>query len=236
MRIQSPLSRRLARALTRTTALVVLAATVVACGGGDDDPSPAAALVGPAGATVDGPNGARLVVPANALAQPTSISIAMSDAGAPALPSGHVVLGSTFALTPHGTAFAQPATVSVPFDPALLPAGETPVLMKTNATQTGWDPVVGTTVSGSTLQAPIGSFSWVVVALPPVLPTIRTQPLPQAVVAPAAATFAVFATGPTSSGILFFQWRQSAAGWRVTMCALRGRPIWSTTTTDGDSC
>jgi len=199
----------LCRGLARAAAGIALAATVAACGGGDDAASPpagATATIGAAGGALDGPNGARLVVPANALAQPASISIADSAVGAPVLPTGQVTLGATYTLTPHGTTFAQPATLTVPFDPSRVPAGETPVLMKTNAAQTGWDVVPGATMSGSTLQAPIVSFSFVVVALPLVLPTIRTQPLPQSVVAPAPATFAVLATGPTSSGILSFQW------------------------------
>ena len=214
MRTESTLYRSLAcgRVLAQAAFAVVLAATIAACGGSNDEavpPGAATAMIGPAGATLDGPNGARLVVPANALAQPTSISIANSAAGAPALPAGQVVLGSTFALTPHGTTFAQAATLTVPFDPSRVPAGETPVLMKTNAAQSGWDVVPGATVSGSAMQAPIGSFSFVVIVLPLVPPTIRTQPLPQSVVAPAPATFAAFATGPTSSGILSFQWRRN---------------------------
>jgi hypothetical protein len=151
----------------------------------------------------------KFVVPAGALAQPTSITIAQDKAGAPALAARQHVARRDVRLTPHGTAFAMPATLTIPFDPSLVPAGSTPTLLKTNAAQDGWDVVVGATVSGSTMQAPISSFSWTIIVIAPVLPTIAVQPADQSVVEPNAATFSVGATGPTLSGLLTFQWRRN---------------------------
>ena len=204
--------RFLTRSL-RAAAAVLIAAGLAACGGSDDAGTPpaASASIGAAGGTLAGRNGAQLVVPAGALAQATAITIVQDGAGAPALPPGTTTLGAMFALTPHGTSFAAPATISVPFDASLAPPGTAPTLLKTNAAQNGWDVVAGATVSGSVMQAQISSFSWVVIVVPPVLPTIAVQPADQSVVEPNAATFSVGATGPTLSGLLSFQWRRNGA-------------------------
>ena len=65
-----------------------------------------------------------------------------------------------FAFTPHGTSFAVPVTVTIPFDPALVPAGATPILLKTNAAQTAFEPVPGATISGSSMVAQVSGFSF----------------------------------------------------------------------------
>ena len=208
----------LTRSLRAAAALLIagwFAAGLAACGGSDDagaNPNAgASASIGAAGGTLTGPNGAQLVVPAGALAQTTTVTIAQESAGAPALPPGSTTLGAMFALTPHGTSFAVPASISLPFDASLAPPGNVPTLLKTNAAQNGWDVVAGATVSGNTLQAQITGFSWLIIVVPPVLPTIAVQPADQSVVAPAAATFAVGATGPILSGLLSFQWRRNGA-------------------------
>ena len=137
---------------------------LTACGDSDDDPPlPQDTVVGAAGDTVTGPNGAMLVIPPGALASDTSFNIPQSDAGAPALPGTLSVYGQTCAITPHGTSFAVPATVTVPFDSALVPAGGVPLLYKTNALNQ-WEPVA--TVDGSTMVAQISGLSWSVVGAP----------------------------------------------------------------------
>ena len=208
------------RTLHAAAALFVafaFAFALAACGGDDEAgnaPPPGAAVsasIGAAGGTLAGPNGSQLVVPPGALAQTTTVSIAQDSTGAPPLPAGTTAVGAMFTLTPHGTAFAAPANLSLPFDASLAPAGNMPVLMKTNAAQTGWDIVANGTVSGSAVQASISGFSWAIIVVPPVLPTLAVQPADQAVVEPAAATFTVGATGPTLSGVLSFQWRRNGA-------------------------
>jgi uncharacterized delta-60 repeat protein len=64
-----------------------------------------------------------------------------------------------FAFTPHGTTFAVPVTVTMPFDPALVPAGRTPALFKTNA-QNQWVQVAGANFGASTVTGQITSFSF----------------------------------------------------------------------------
>ncbi|MEO5881965.1 MAG: Calx-beta domain-containing protein, partial [Caldimonas sp.] len=163
---------------TRVAALLfplAAALALAACGGGGDDAPTASATVGASGATVSGPAGAAVAIPAGALAGPTTIAIAQAAAGAPPIPAGVSTVGPIFALTPHGTAFAVPVTVTIPFDPASLPAGATPTLYKTGAGQASWEAVPGASVSGAAMTAQVTGFSFFVVVqgLPPVT---RNQP------------------------------------------------------------
>jgi len=203
----------LQRRLVRVGWAALLGAALAACGGSPDDPSSGNVTlsIGAAGGTLDGPGGAQLVVPAGALAQPTSVTVAQSSAGAPSLPAASADVGAMFALTPHGTAFAVPATIRVPFDASRLGAGEVPTLWKTNAAQSGWEQISGATVSGNVVQAQITSFSWIIIRTPRFPPAIGVQPAAQSVTAPATATFAVGATSLVNSGPLSYQWRRNGA-------------------------
>lgn len=150
---------------------LLIASMLAGCGGGDsgDDAgnSPQPGTIGPAGGTVQGPSGAQVVIPAGALSQNIAIVITQSSAGAPALPPAAIAAGQMFAFTPHGTTFASAATVTVPFDPALVASGVTPILYKTTTGQMAWETVAGATVSGNTLSAPVNSFSFLIVGTPP---------------------------------------------------------------------
>lgn len=195
---------RLAGAIVRAGA-VALVAWLAACGSSDGGGGmqQQAAGVGPAGGTVSGPNGAQVVVPPGALATPVPIAIAQSSAGAPPLPGSFATFGPMYAFTPHGTAFSTPVTVTVPFDPASLPAGATPVLYKTNA-QGGWEAAPAQTVGAGVVTAQVTSFSFFVVGNQP--PQITQQPQPASVVEPAAATFSVTALGTPP---FTFRWERS---------------------------
>lgn len=170
-------------------------------------PPPPASGVGPAGGTVSGPSGAQVVIPAGALGANTAITITQSSSGAPALPVGMTSFGQMFAFTPHGTTFAAPVTVTVPFDPTSVPAGRTPILYKTTAGQLGWERVSGATVNAATMTAQVTSFSFLSVGNAP--PTISTQPQDAKVIEPAPASFSVTASGAPP---LTFQWERSDDG------------------------
>jgi uncharacterized delta-60 repeat protein len=136
-----------------------------ACGGGgDEDQSgaagsqPAPSGIGSAGGTVLGPNGSKVEIPRGALAVVTAIAVDQSSANAPPLPPGLTPIGQMFAFTPHGTTFAVPVTVTMPFDPATVPAGVTPALFKTNA-QNQWERVVNATFGASSVSGQVTSFS-----------------------------------------------------------------------------
>lgn len=190
--------------LVGVLAALLGAALITGCGGGGDAAPPP--MVGAAGGTVSGPAGAQVVVPAGALAQPTAVAVTQSASGAPTLPGGLVTLGAVFAFTPHGTNFALPATVTVPFDPAAVPAGRTPTLFKTDAAG-AWQPVAGASVNAGSISAPVSSFSWAVVGLLP--PSITQQPASASVSEPDMATFSVSALGTPP---FTYQWQRSDDG------------------------
>lgn len=160
---------------SRTLLVVLLFAVVsllAACGGGGGSggaappPAPPASTgIGASGGTVNGPAGAKVVVPAGALSADTAIAIAQSSAGAPEMPASFKLVGDVFALTPHGTQFAKPVTITIPFTASLVPAGMTPILVKTNSAQTAWIPVAGATVSGNAVVGDITGFSYAGVVL-----------------------------------------------------------------------
>ncbi len=206
-----------AGAAGRGIVLSALAFLFVSACGGSNDPAPAAAPpppppsgIGTAGGTVTGPNGSSIVVPANALSQNTAIAIAVSSQGPPALPANTEPAGEIYAMTPHGTAFALPATVAVPFDGARVPAGRSVGLIKTNAAQSGWESVPGATVSGSTMTAQTSSLSWWLAILLPAAPTITTEPADATVDVGQPATFSVTAQ-PNGAAISSYKWRRNGA-------------------------
>jgi uncharacterized delta-60 repeat protein len=166
--------------------LVVVFALSAACGGGGDGsdggggnnppppPPPVNTGIGSAGGTVTEPSGAKVVIPAGALTTNVDIQVKQTSTGAPALPAGVTAAGAVFAFTPHGTTFAIPATITVPFDAALVPGGAIPKLYKTNANQTAFEPIAGATISAASMSAQVTSFSFAVVAieaLPPQAPS-----------------------------------------------------------------
>ena len=160
------------RATSSICAWLLSVAIFAGCGGGGDSGknpgnAPPLGTIGAAGGTVQGPGGTQVVIPAGALSQDVLIVIAQSSASAPALPPGVTAAGPMYAFTPHGTTFASPATVTVPFDPALVSPGASPVLYKTTAGQASWEAVAGATVSGNTMSAPVNSFSFIIVTMPP---------------------------------------------------------------------
>jgi uncharacterized delta-60 repeat protein len=135
-----------------------------ACGGGGgsdggDSPPPPQAGIGPAGGTVTGPNGAKVVIPPGALTTNVDIRIEQTSVGSPALPGGLSAAGQMFAFTPHGTTFAVPVTVTLPFDPAAVSAGVEAALYKTNG-QDQWEQVTSATFDQVSVIAQITSFSF----------------------------------------------------------------------------
>jgi uncharacterized delta-60 repeat protein len=155
--------------------LVVLSCVLAlsACGGGGDDDQggaagsqPTQSGIGAAGGTVTGPNGSKVEIPNGALAVVTQIAIDQTSSGAPPLPAGLTPIGQMFAFTPHGTTFAVPVAITMPFDPGAVPAGRTAALFKTNA-QNEWVQVAGATLGASTVTAQITSFSFAQVLVLP---------------------------------------------------------------------
>jgi len=108
---------------------------------------------------VEGVDGARIAVPAGALAVTATVSIARDSTDAPPAPSGMRTLGDVFAVTPHGARFAEPVEVTIPFDVQALPAGRKPALLKVSPGQP-WQVIENVTVNGNRITARVGSLSW----------------------------------------------------------------------------
>jgi alpha-tubulin suppressor-like RCC1 family protein len=202
------------RALRVFALAAALSTILAACGGGDSggqSPPAQAGTIGAAGGTVTSPEGASVAIPAGALSSDVAIAITKSSSIAPALPQIPDVqpAGDFFDLTPHNTTFAVPVTLTVPFDPARVPAGATVMLLKPNAAQTGWVPVPGATVSGATISGTISNFADPgPVAVSP--PDINQQPTDQTVAIGQSATFGVIATGHFGPAPLLYAWESSA--------------------------
>ena len=107
----------------RTPALLVLALLALSSCSNSSSSSPptlGSGTVGPGGGAVTAEGGTiSLVVPAGALFGDVQISI--SESFLSNVP-GYVDVGPTYLFSPEKTSFASPATVQVPFDPALLPS------------------------------------------------------------------------------------------------------------------
>jgi hypothetical protein len=189
-------ARAKSRLLSSLFLQLILATGLAACGG-SDDVHPAA----PAPSTIAGPQGSSLTVPAGATANPGAIGIAVDSAGSPALPAG-LAAGSVFAITPHGTAFTQPATVRIPYDPQQVQGGAQPLLLKADSAASGWAVVDGATFSGGFATATTSSLSWWVVASGSA-PVITQQPQNVAVAVGDRADFTVLIVGLAP---LSYQW------------------------------
>ena len=125
---------------------IIVAIAFTGCGGsGGGTPPPLVPKIGSAGGTVTEASGAKVVIPAGALTQDTAIAVTQTNVGAPPLPAGVTPFGPIYAFTPHGTSFAVPVAMTVPFNPVSVPAGTAFALYKTNATQSAWNLVSGAT-------------------------------------------------------------------------------------------
>ena len=172
--------------------LVLLLAACSSSDGGGNNGGQNPPGIGASGGTVMGPNGSQVVIPAGALSANASIAITQSGAGAPPLPPGFTTFGAMYAFTPHGTSFSSQVSVTVPFDPASIPAGATPVLYKTNA-QNQWEPVSGAAFAAGLASAQVSGFSFFVIGNQP--PQITRQPADVSVVEPGTAMFTGVALG-----------------------------------------
>lgn len=121
-------SRTWARVLAAAAACMLM--LLAACGGSSTPPpSEGSATLDAAGGEVSGPDGVKLTVPAGALASASTFRIARDGNGAPEI-GGARLIAPVYAITPHGTAFAESARVSIPFNPADVAAGTRPMLLK----------------------------------------------------------------------------------------------------------
>jgi sugar lactone lactonase YvrE len=189
-----------------------LCAALVACGGSDSTIPPA--TIGPSGGTVTSAQGASVSIPAGALSSEVAIQITTDTTGAAPLPV-NIAVSDTFLLTPHGTTFSKPVTLTLPIDMTKVPAGGKVMLLKTDASLRNWAVLPGATVSGASISGSITSFSAPVAVLPP---TISQQPIDQTVNVGQSTTFTVVGSPPTAGLQLVYSWESSidqGATWTV---------------------
>jgi len=94
-----------------------------------NDSAPAVApdagvLIGAGGGTFTTADGVTVEVPAGALS--SNVTITVTRAPNAPLPPGSRAVGDAYTFGPEGTQFQHPVTVTLPFDPAKLPAGTMP--------------------------------------------------------------------------------------------------------------
>ncbi|NOT08312.1 MAG: hypothetical protein HOP28_08900, partial [Gemmatimonadales bacterium] len=116
-------------------------------------------VIGAAGGVVTGPGGnVTITIPAGALSSGTAITV-----GAVAQPQAHarLIAGTAYDLGPDGTAFAQPVTLAIKFDPAVIGLGIPPNFRIHRFTSGAWTPLPGGSVDipARTVTAPTSSFS-----------------------------------------------------------------------------
>ncbi|TNF55504.1 MAG: hypothetical protein EP308_05905, partial [Burkholderiales bacterium] len=119
--------------------MLTLVAVISACGGdapGESVPDPSGALtasgsvtVGPEGGQVDAAGRALLTIPPGALSAPITLQLLQVPPAAPSATAGTKPAGEPYRLLPDGLLLAQPATVRLPFDPALVGEGEKPAVL-----------------------------------------------------------------------------------------------------------
>jgi hypothetical protein len=124
----------------------------------------ATALVGPQGGTVQLPGVGQVVIPEGALSTPTSVF--MQQIPTPSTSSSGVVLTtSAVQLGPEGLSLRQPASLSLTYDPQLLPASTQPSNQEIYQIIDGALAAAGTSaqqsvdVSSTSLSVPLAHFS-----------------------------------------------------------------------------
>lgn len=153
--------------------------------------------IGPSGGTVNGFYGASVNVPAGALSSNVDIQIPRDSTGAPAMPaSGVDSAGAMYALLPHGTSFATPVTVQIPFDSTRIPTDADPVLYK--GEPGGAFAPIPTTVNGNFLSADVSNFSWVIPGYASTLPRM-VYALTSGTNGISVSSFKISKTSPTLS-------------------------------------
>lgn len=153
------------RLSTAALAAILSLCVLAGCGGDDGpadptDPGTPDNVVGPAGGTVRLADGAvTLAVPAGALS--ADVEITASPIAEPERPE-QVAPGSAFRLAPDGLTFAQPARLTIRYDPGALPEGSAEEGLGLGTFVDGaWQAAEGGSVDvgGNTVSAEIGGFS-----------------------------------------------------------------------------
>lgn len=123
--------------------------------------------IGPSGGTLQGPGGVEIIVPAGALTDFVEIAVATASATNPSFPpAGVEAAGPLVEVLPHGTSFALPVILRLPYEPALVPAGARVRLYRAQPGGS-FAEIPSSTISGDRLEASVTSFSYFGPGAPP---------------------------------------------------------------------
>ena len=93
--------------------VLVMAVLAISCGESEEEtPRVSIILVGPQGATIDGPEDMTLIIPPGALDSNTQIKITATDIVVPQITQG----SSVISVEPIGTVFKKPSQIVIPFE------------------------------------------------------------------------------------------------------------------------
>lgn len=142
--------------------------------GGSDAPAAAStsASIGAAGGTLTGPDGVQLVVPAGALTQATTLSIARSANGAPPTTTVPNQTGPIYEFLPHGLVFDKPVTIRMP-----VPSGATGTSVLMASPGEDWQ-LASANVVNRMAEWQRNGLSWGIVAYDCAIPAGNTDPYP----------------------------------------------------------
>ena len=110
-------------------------------------------------ATVLGPDGSSVQIPAGASVDTSTVSIGIASGGYPAIPVNVQLRGNIYGFTPHQQSFAVPVLVTVPFSGA----GTTdPASLGLYTAEPGgtWSAVTGASLTDGAFQAYVNHFSY----------------------------------------------------------------------------
>ena len=123
--------------------------------------------MGTAGGTLTSADGVSLTVPPGSLGETLTLRIARDTTGLSAAlqggtpqPDKAVSLSPIYAMTPHGTVFAQPVELRIPIDTAAAAGPGLLVVLHTNPGSDGWDVMPIQKVENGQAVVDITSFSF----------------------------------------------------------------------------
>jgi 6-phosphogluconolactonase (cycloisomerase 2 family) len=171
---------------------MLMSLLVTACGGGGGSTPQSAittdtATMGPSGGILTHADGVKITVPVGALTDALTLRVARDTTGMNAAllgvapdPALSVELSPTYAMTPHGTRFAQPVELRIPLDKAAANGPGMLAVLRTEPGRGSWDLIpVGKVENGAAVVA-IDGFSFYkavrVVQMPVQLPQLPPAP------------------------------------------------------------
>ncbi len=142
-------------------AVLIISLSIGSCNSKSSSGTNATTGIGPQGGTVSGPIGAEVIIPAGALSANVDIAVARDSSAAPDFPPADVnAAGAAYEITPHGTSFAVPVTIRIPFDSSQVPPNATPKMYK--AELGGAFAEIPSTFNSNMLEASVTNLSWVI--------------------------------------------------------------------------